>query len=730
MSDTDQYYALAPDGNKYPNCYAGHNYAVSVLEELETVGIHVFAACERYMEDLERDDLELRWKTAEKFMARFQLFEHVIGEWDTLNVVLEPWEKFFFLNTEMFYWKETGKRRFKTAHLEIGRGNGKAQCLETLIPTPGYGLIEIKFLGVGDEIYDRYGNICKIIGETPIHIPEQYVVKFSNGEIVKASADHLWFTSSTAERLLQTEDTNYESIRSTKDIYESYQGPLADRDFKAISKGIPKEWITIQEVTLIAEEDQVLMKCIEVDSPDHSYMITKQNIPTHNSLLASGTGLLYLSAIDVVKGNKVYSCATKNEQARIVLDSAREMAKANEEYRKNTGVEVFAHHIAVESKGCEFKALSSDSKSMDGLQPVLGIIDELHAHKTRDVYDVIDSAMSKRKDSFLLCITTAGFSLEGIGYSQSCYAKRVVVGDVDDDSFFSLVYTLDVNDDGDDDWKDPDVWVKANPNWGVSVDPENFINKAKKAMANPADAANFQVKHLNLWQNAHSQYFSVAKWDSLGNPNLKLSDFEGKSCFVAIDLASKVDLTSTVYVFKNLDTGKISIISRNFCPEDTVKDSKINQYPEWVEGGHLIATPGAMINYPKIREDIYDNVRNLKVTGIPYDPWNATEFSQHLTAHRLEAIEYRQNVANFSEPMKYFEAVIREGNIEHDGNPLVSWCLGNVVAKPDASDNVFPRKTHQDLKIDPIIAIIMGIGCWISEEENASVYEERGIRII
>ena len=700
----------APSKKKYPNCNTGHQYALDVVDEKIPACSFVFAACERYLDDIQRDCFELRWDLAERFLRMFQCFEHVIGEWKTPNILLEPWQKFFFMNVELFYWKRTGKRRFKAAHLEVPRGSGKALCLETPVPTPS-GMARFGDLEVGDTILSRGKKPCKIIGQTKVHFPQQWKMKFSNGKTVLASSYHLWFARINGED---------ERIRGTDEI-EEFVGKGG-----RVFIDSPLGEIEIMSVDEIASRDAVPMKCIEVDSVDSSFLITSKMIPTHNSAMASVTGLIYLNLVETVKGNKVYSCATKKDQARIVLDSARKMASGNKQYLRGTGTEVFAHHIAHEKTGSEFRALSSDANSLDGLQPVLAIVDELHAHKTRDLYDVVDSAMSKRRDSFLLVITTAGNDITGIGFSQSEYAKKVALGDLDDDSFMSLVYTLDKEDD----WMDPLSWEKANPNWGVSVDEDAFKSKAMKAINNPADMINFKIKHLNLWQNTLSRFFSVDKWDELGNKLLSFADMRGQKCYIGVDLATKVDMVAIAYVFKNKETGKFKIFVDSFCPEDTVRESKNNMYPVWVESGELIATPGAAVGLSALREGFVKKARTVKASSVHYDPWNATEFGQELARNRFDAVEFKMSVGNLSEPMKKLEELIRDGMIEHDGSSLLSWCLGNVVAKYDANDNVFPRKNHESMKIDQIVAILMALAGWVAEEENESVYATRGIRVL
>lgn len=441
------------------------------------------------------------------------------------------------------------------------------------------------------------------------------------------------------------------------------------------------------------------------------------------SAIASQVGL-YMLALENPKGNEVYSAATGRDQARIILDSARAMARANKGFLKATGVRVLAHQVVHEKSESFFRALSADSNTLDGLQPVCALIDELHSHKNRSVYDVIDSAMSKRRDSLLFVITTAGFDTSGIGYSQSAYCSKICNGDFEDDSFFGIVYTIDEKDDP----YNRLSWIKANPNWGISVDPINFESKAMKAKENPSDQNNFNVKHLNVWTNSASPFFNVRKWDLCTNHKLSLDDFKGEKCWVGIDLASKIDLTSFAYIFKR--DNKYYFFTENFIPEQTIIESKNDLYPKWVASGDVIKTKGEAINYSYLEEVLFHRSRQFKFIGVHYDPWNATELAQIMSGKRIEMIEFRMTVANLSEPMKKIDASLREERFIHRENSCERWCLGNVVAKVDANDNVFPRKDNDQLKIDPIVAAIMAMAGWVQEEENESVYEKRGIIII
>lgn len=439
------------------------------------------------------------------------------------------------------------------------------------------------------------------------------------------------------------------------------------------------------------------------------------------STMASQAALSFL-ALDNPNGNHISTVATKKEQARIVLDSARQMARKNPSFLRSFGVKVLAHSVVHPESGSVIRSLSSDSTSLDGLKDVLAVCDELHA-MTRNVFEVITSGMSKRKDSLVLCITTAGTDVHSVGHSQTAYAKKVALGEVQDDTFFAAVYTLDFGDD----WTDESVWIKANPGLGGSVDIESLRAKVNKALVSPADVANLRIKHFNEWISEAHAFFDQKHWDACGDKNLHLGMFKGKKCKLGLDLASHLDITSIGIVFR--EKGIYYIFDKSFLPEDTIQEARNDLYKVCVDNGSLIATPGKVINYEFIQDFAVDLAKDYRVDECLYDAWNATETAQRLSG-KIEMVKVAMNVANFSEPMKKLDAAIRQGKVRHNGSPLLRWCLGNVVAKEDHNGNVFPRKSHEKLKIDPIIAILMAMAGWIQEEDGDSVYEERGIRTL
>lgn len=431
---------------------------------------------------------------------------------------------------------------------------------------------------------------------------------------------------------------------------------------------------------------------------------------------------LYLLALDDPNGNQISTVATKKDQARIVLDSARAMARKNSSYLKHTGVKVLAHSISHPPSNSVIRSLASEHSGLDGLQDILAVMDELHAMK-RETFEVVYSGMSKRTDSLTLCITTAGQDVHSVGCSQSSYAKKVATNEVNDDQFFSAVYCLDEGDD----WSDESVWIKPNPNLGVSVDIVTLRSKIDKALVTPADIAGIKIKHMNMWIAEAEAFYDQEVWDRCYDPTLKIEDFKGKPCRTGLDLASHIDITSHAMLFR--DGEGYAIFDKSYLPEETVKNAKNTLYDDCIAKGFLIATPGAAINYDYIRNEVEAFAKDYKVIECLYDAWNATETAQKLS-NKIEMVKIAMNVANLSEPMKKLDALMRAGKIRHNGSPLLRWCLGNVVAKEDHNGNVFPRKSHVKLKIDPIIAILMALAGHLQDEEVESVYETRGLRTL
>ncbi len=414
--------------------------------------------------------------------------------------------------------------------------------------------------------------------------------------------------------------------------------------------------------------------------------------------------VLYMLALDNPVGNEISCVASKTDQARIVLDTSRKMARKSQEYIEATGVEVREHKIVHESSDSFARPLSSDDKSLDGLNDILAVLDELHA-VPRDLFDVIKSGMNKRNDSLMLCITTAGMNNNSVGYSRSQYAKRICKGELQDDQLFSIVYTIDETDDP---WEESS-WVKANPNYGKSVDPINFAASAKSAKNIPSEAPSFLAKNLNIWLSQGKSFFDMPSFDKCIDKSIRFEDFVGQKCYVGIDLATVNDLCVRAFVFR--EDGIYTIFTRTYIAQKAFETQTSNKevYLHAKEEGALIVMPGEVIDLEEFQKDFVVENKTYKISQALYDPMNATQFGQMCQKENVEMLEFRQNLSNFSEPTKKLDALIRQNKIRWNGNSLTKWNFGNVVVKPDAAGNVRPLKPSETDKIDEVVAIVMAL---------------------
>jgi phage terminase large subunit-like protein len=261
-------------------------------------------------------------------------------------------------------------------------------------------------------------------------------------------------------------------------------------------------------------------------------------------------------AADGEGGAEVYSFATTRDQAKIVFGDAQNMARRTPGLKQHFGVEVGAHSVYVLKTASKFEALSAEGSTLDGLNTHFACIDELHAHKTRAVYDVVETSIGKRSQSLLWVITTAGSNRAGICYEVRGFVAKVLNGSAKDETQFGIIWGLDNTEDDEDDWTSEKSLVKANPNYGVSVMPDIIAALQAKAMTMPSAANNFKTKHLNEWVNADTSWLDMRSWDACSEPDLELTQFEGERCWVALDLASKIDIAAKVYIFKREIEGK------------------------------------------------------------------------------------------------------------------------------------------------------------------------------
>lgn len=434
---------------------------------------------------------------------------------------------------------------------------------------------------------------------------------------------------------------------------------------------------------------------------------------------------LYCTFMQREGGAEGYAAAVTRDQARILFDMAQQMVRRTSRLqRPPLSVRVMNNAIFQEHTASRFAPISSDAKALDGLNVAVAVCDEIASHKTPQVYDVLLTAMGKRTQPLLICITTATDNTSGIGKQLWDYSLRVLDGVQQDERLFALIYTADASDDP---WSE-DAWRKVNPGWGQTVQPDAIRAIAKQARNNAAQESVFRTRHLNLWVGADEALFSMRAWGDCADASLRLEDFAGRPCHMALDLASKTDLAAVALVFPDGDN--YAVFARCYLNEQAVSEARNPSYPGWASNGTLRITPGNETDFGEIEADLTEFGRMFEVLSVAYDPWGSTQLAQRLGAEGVPMVEFRSNTQNFSEPTKELDAAVRSKRLRHDGNGVLSWCMSNVVGHYDARGNVYPRKARPENKIDAAVALIMAIARCMTNESSASVYETRGLVVL
>jgi phage terminase large subunit-like protein len=449
-------------------------------------------------------------------------------------------------------------------------------------------------------------------------------------------------------------------------------------------------------------------------------------VPRKNgkSVISSGV-MLYMATADDEAGAECYSAATTKKQARIVFDVALKMARKSPAFLQKYGVTLRAHDILVRGTDSVCEPVSAEADNLDGLNPHFASVDELHAHKTRAVYDVMETGCGARTQSLLSIITTAGSDITGICYELRDYSIKVLKRVFPDESFFAMIYTIDPEDD----WTTDLAFRKANPNYGISVRPEYLENLCRKAKRSSASQGNFKTKHLNVWAQSDTAWMNMDKYNRCASVATSIDDFRGMKCWIGLDLASKLDITALVMLF-HLD-GLWYVFCKFYLPEEVVEEKEhttLSHYAGWSTDGYLTLTPGNVIDYDIIEEDIKEICDTFDVQSVGFDPWQATQLANNLTAAGVPMVEVRATVQNFSEPMKEVESLVYSNKLRPGHNPVLSWMVSNVVCHRDKKENIYPNKERPDNKIDGVIGLIIALSrAILPEESTESIYETRGI---
>jgi phage terminase large subunit-like protein len=421
---------------------------------------------------------------------------------------------------------------------------------------------------------------------------------------------------------------------------------------------------------------------------------------------------LYLTVADNEPGAEVYSSATKKDQAKIVHDVAVAMVKQSPGLQKY--VRTYRNNIHCVRLGSKFEPLGADSDTLDGLNPHGNIIDELHAHKDRGVWDVLDTAQGARRQPLTVAITTAGlYDPESVGWQQHVHACQVLEGAIEDDGFFAYIAAMD----DEDDYQAETSWEKANPLIDVAIKRSFLADQCEKARMQPSFVNTFLRLHCGRWTEQVTRWIPLERWTASDEAPLPL---DGRTVYGGLDLSTVLDITSCVLVSPREEG--FDCLFRFWVPEELVRERERTHrrpsYADWVRQGFLTATPGNVIDYDVIRADILALAGRMTIQEIGYDPWNATQLAVQLqqalnpteSEYGFRMVEMRQGMATLSEPSKQLEKLVTQRKLRHGGHPVMRWMVSCATTRSDANGNIAPDKSTSAGKIDGVVATIMALG--------------------
>jgi phage terminase large subunit-like protein len=426
------------------------------------------------------------------------------------------------------------------------------------------------------------------------------------------------------------------------------------------------------------------------------------------STMAGGIALLG-TFFDDEPGADGFSVATKKDQARIVFDSARRMVLASPGMGKR-GIVAQKHEILHDASASKFLPLGADADTLDGLRPHIVIADEVHAHKSPDVIEIMQTGMGTRRHPLLFEITTAGQERESIWWQHREYSRQVLEGVIEDETWFAFIACAD----DEDDWQDPATWRKANPNYGVSVKPDDLQNKCKQAVNMPPFEPKFRRLHCGQFVEQDGRIIPRAQWDACGE-DYDWSAFVGRDVYAGLDLSKTTDLTACTWTAVD-PAGVVRAWPQMWIPEAKLATHTDRvPYRMWADRGWITVTPGNVVDYGQVRADIIAKAKTCRLRGLGYDEWNATETAQHLMRELGDEVvmPVRQGFATLSEPTKRLIALLASAMFRHPKSPPFTWTADNLAVATDPAGNVKPDKAKSRQKIDPMVAFLTGFSLWL-----------------
>lgn len=398
------------------------------------------------------------------------------------------------------------------------------------------------------------------------------------------------------------------------------------------------------------------------------------------------------------------------DQAKICFSFIQQYSRQLDS--KGRFLKVLRSSVEMPHNSSRVNVFSSNDKGKDGFNASVGIIDEYHSAPNTRMRDVIKSSMGMRENPMLLTITSAGFDKTLPCYALRTTCTEILKGAKKDDSLFCMIFTLDEEDD----WRDPKVWIKSNPNLGKTVTEKYLREQVNSAINNPGEELSVRTKNLGQWLSS-SDIWIPEHYILQSSSDLDFADFRSAEVWCGADLAVVDDMTAFSYMMRREGDPCFYFKTIYYLPESALNDSpNRDRYVDWKRGKYLKITPGNVTDYQWITNDIMEQGRELSVQKIFYDRYNAVSWVTQCTELGLPMSEYSQSLGNFNRPTREFERLVRSGQVVIDNNPITRWMFNNVALKHDHNGNAKPDKgLGRAKKIDGVISMLEALGGWLLE---------------
>ncbi|MEO8277763.1 MAG: terminase TerL endonuclease subunit [Thermoanaerobaculia bacterium] len=426
------------------------------------------------------------------------------------------------------------------------------------------------------------------------------------------------------------------------------------------------------------------------------------------SPFAAGIGH-YMTVADGEKRAQVYAAAAKKDQARIIFNTAVAMMEQSPALRRRlqpSGKPPHTWNLLDLKSHSFFRPLSSDNKQSGGIVHC-ALVDEIHEHEDPNTVDMLRAGTKGRRQPLIFEITNTGFDRTTVCYDHYDYSLRVLQGMHVDESWFCYVCGLDEGDE----WSDERVWLKANPNLGVSIQLDYLRGRVNEALGMP----NIQniVRRLNFceWTDAESVGIPVDQWIAAAAP-FDEAELAGRECFVGLDLSASQDLTAMMAYFPGDPGKKARVLRHYFIPgEDLAKRGKSDRVPYdlWESQGHLTVIPGKVIRFDIVEKAILDFAQRYTVREVAIDPFGGMHLSNQLADDGFTVVQMQQSYTLLSPPTKELLRLVAGEEIEHGGDPVLKWMAANVALEQNAAGDIRPSKKRSKGRIDGIVALVMAI---------------------